>query len=57
MIGPGSDVRVLICTKPVDFRLGIDGLVALIQNELGFDPYAAGIAHRSQVSSGASGCR
>ncbi|BAV66907.1 IS66 family insertion sequence element accessory protein TnpB [Sphingobium cloacae] len=45
MIGPGSDLRVLICTKPVDFRLGIDGLVALIQNQLGFDPYAGGIAY------------
>ncbi|WP_156103378.1 IS66 family insertion sequence element accessory protein TnpB [Sphingobium herbicidovorans] len=41
MIGPGGNVRGLICTEPVDFRLGIDGLVALIQNQLGFDPYAA----------------
>lgn len=43
MIGPGSDVRVLICAKPIDIRLGIDGLVALIQNQLGFD-LVAGMA-------------
>jgi len=38
MIGPGSDARVLIYTKSIDFRCGIDTLVAKVQHELGEDP-------------------
>lgn len=34
MIGTSGAVRVLIATKPVDFRLGADGLAALIREEL-----------------------
>ncbi|MFC6907304.1 hypothetical protein ACFQGS_00065 [Novosphingobium lubricantis] len=34
MIGPGSDAKVLIYTKPIDFRCGIDTLVAKVQHEL-----------------------
>ncbi len=40
MIGPGSDARVVICTKPVDFRKGIDSLVALVQHEIHQDPFS-----------------
>jgi transposase len=40
MIGPGSDAKVLICTYPVDFRKGIDSLVALVQHEFHQDPFA-----------------
>ena len=39
MIGPGSDAKVLICTRPIDFRCGIDTLVAKVQHELGQDPW------------------
>ncbi|WP_169925578.1 IS66 family insertion sequence element accessory protein TnpB [Sphingobium cloacae] len=45
MIGPGSDLRVLICTKPVDLGSGSTAWSPLIQNQLGFDPYAGGIAY------------
>lgn len=40
MIGPGSDAKVMICTQPIDFRKGIDSLVALIQNEFRSDPFS-----------------
>jgi transposase len=39
MIGPGTDARVLIATRPVDFRKGPDSLAALIKAELGADPF------------------
>lgn len=39
MIGPGSDAKVLIYTKPIDFRCGIDTLVAKVQHELSQDPW------------------
>ena len=34
MIVPPTSVRVLVATKPVDFRKGMDGLAALVQEEL-----------------------
>ena len=40
MIGPGVGARVLIATKPVDFRKGPDSLVKLVQAELGSDPFS-----------------
>ena len=40
MIGPGTGTRVLIATKPVDFRKGMDGLAALVAAELGGDPFS-----------------
>jgi len=39
LIPPGP-VRVLMATKPVDFRKGMDGLAALVKEQLGFDPFA-----------------
>ena len=40
MIIPGQNVRIVIATKPVDFRKGHDGLAAVAQNELGLDPHS-----------------
>lgn len=34
MIFPSNRVRIMIATKPVDFRKGHDGLAALVKNEL-----------------------
>lgn len=39
MIVPETPVRVLVATRPVDFRKGMDGLAALVQQQLGADPY------------------
>jgi len=38
LIPPGP-VRVLIATKPVDFRKGADGLAALVKEQLRVDPF------------------
>ncbi|MCP4933743.1 MAG: IS66 family insertion sequence element accessory protein TnpB [bacterium] len=40
MIIAGQNVRIVIATKPVDFRKGHDGLAAVAQNELGLDPHS-----------------
>ncbi len=39
MIAVPSGMRVLVATKPVDFRRGADGLVALVRETLGHDPF------------------
>lgn len=39
MIVPPAGVRVLVATRPVDFRKGMDGLAALAQQTLGQDPF------------------
>src|SRR5438128_641474 len=40
MIVPSGAVRVLVATRPVDFRKGMDGLAALLRESLGSDPYS-----------------
>lgn len=39
MIFPSNRVRIMVATKPVDFRKGHDGLAALVKNELHRDPF------------------
>lgn len=39
MIIPSGRVRVLVATKPVDFRKGMEGLAALVREALGGDPF------------------
>jgi len=40
MILPSQHVKIVIATRPVDFRKGHDGLAAVVQNELGLDPHS-----------------
>jgi transposase len=40
MIVPAEAVRVVIATRPVDFRRGHDSLAALAQQQLGLDPHS-----------------
>ena len=40
MIVPPTGVRVLVATKPVDFRKGMDGLAAIVQSELNCQPFS-----------------
>ena len=40
MITVPAGVRVLVATKPVDFRKGPDGLVALVRETLREDPFS-----------------
>ncbi len=35
---PGA--RVVVATRAVDFRKGHDSLAAVVQNDLGLDPYS-----------------
>ena len=42
LIPPGP-VRVLVATKPVDFRKGMNGLAALVQEHLKVDPFSGTI--------------
>ncbi len=42
MIRPAVELtEVYICTEPVDFRKQINGLAALVQEELALDPFSA----------------
>ena len=40
MIGPSGAVRVLVATKPVDFRKGAEGLAALVKDQMRSDPFS-----------------
>jgi transposase len=43
MITVPAGIRVLVATKPVDFRRGAEGLIALVREHLGHDPFSATI--------------
>ncbi|HEX6015708.1 MAG TPA: IS66 family insertion sequence element accessory protein TnpB [Geminicoccaceae bacterium] len=41
LVPPG--VRILLAARPVDFRKGMDGLAALVQQALRADPFAGDV--------------
>jgi transposase len=43
VIVPPGGVRVLVATRPVDFRKGMDGLAALAKETLAQDPFSGTI--------------
>ena len=43
MIGPTGAVRVMVATRPVDFRKGAEGLAALVREEMRADPFSGAI--------------
>ena len=43
MIAAATDVKILVATKPVDFRKSADGLAALVREQLRHDPFAGTI--------------
>jgi transposase len=43
MIMPGAEIKILVATKPVDFRRQADTLAALVQEALGENPYSGSI--------------
>ena len=43
MIMSGTEIQVLVATKPVDFRKGADGLAAIVQQALAADPFCGAI--------------
>ena len=40
MMLPGRPIKVLVATKPVDFRRGMDSLAALVQEHLQDNPFS-----------------
>jgi transposase len=40
VIGPMGAVRVMMATRPVDFRKGAEGLAALVRETMGSDPFS-----------------
>jgi transposase len=43
VIGPTGAVRVMVATRPVDFRKGAEGLAALVREEMGADPFSGAV--------------
>jgi transposase len=43
VIGPTGAVRVMVATRPVDFRKGAEGLAALVQEEMKADPFSGSV--------------
>jgi transposase len=43
MIGLAGAVRVMVATKPVDFRKGAEGLAALVRESMKADPFDGAI--------------
>lgn len=43
MIGPSGVVRVMVATRPVDFRKGAEGLAALVREAMGADPFSGAV--------------
>jgi len=39
MIGPSGTVRVVVATRPVDFRKGMEGLAALVREHMKADTF------------------
>ena len=51
MITVPAGIRVLVATKPVDFRRGADSLAALVREQLRHDPFSGTIFIFRQVPS------
>lgn len=43
MISPSNTFKIYIANQPVDFRKGMDGLAAIVQNEFELDPFSGAL--------------
>jgi transposase len=43
VIGPSGTVRVMVATKPVDFRKGMEGLAILVREHMQADPFSGAV--------------
>jgi hypothetical protein len=51
MIPFGPPLRIVVATKPIDFRKEHDGLTAVVQEQLGLDPhFGLIVVFRSKIS-------
>ena len=54
MIAPPSGARILLATRPVDFRKGAHSLAALAAEVLGADPFSGAVLVRCWCSARAA---
>ena len=54
MMFPSNRVRIMVATKPIDFRKGHDGLAALVSSVLRKDPFTGTVPRHGARTSGAS---
>ena len=43
VIGPSGALRVMVATKPVDFRKGAEGLAAIVREAMENDPFSGSV--------------
>lgn len=43
MIGPTGAIRVMVASRPVDFRKGAEGLAALVREAMHADPFSGAV--------------
>jgi len=43
VIGPSGAVRVMVATKPLDFRKGMEGLATLVRESMRADPFSGAV--------------
>jgi transposase len=43
VIGLRGELKVLVASRPIDFRRGVHGLVALVAQALSADPYCGDV--------------
>ncbi len=43
MIGPTGTVRVMVATRPVDFRKGAEGLATQVRETMTADPFSGAV--------------
>ena len=48
MMLSGTGMRIVVATRPVDFRKGHEALAALVEQELGLDPFSGVVVFRSK---------
>jgi len=57
VIGPSGAVRVMVATKPVDFRTGMEGLAILVRGSMRSDPFSGAVyVFRAKRRIGSSWC-
>jgi transposase len=50
VIGPSGTVRVMVATKPVDFRKGMEGLAMLVREHMRADPFSGAVCIASSLA-------
>lgn len=43
MIVSSSGLKVMMATRPIDFRKGMDGLIGLVKEQVGADPFSGAV--------------